>query len=154
MEEIIKLVEKGNFQVRKFRTWQEYMEDSAERLFQNGSVTDGFFAALVEREKKYPTGLQTMSITAALPHAEFQYVKTELIDITVFEKPVLFHQMDEPEQEIEVEAAFMLLLKEPHAHLKALQELMQLFQSEHFPEIRAVREKKELLNLLKEVELC
>ena len=154
MEEIIKLAEKGNFQVRHFETWQEYMEDSAKRLFQNGNVTDGFLTALVEREKKYPTGLQTMSIAAALPHAEFQYVKTELIDITVFEKPVLFHQMDEPEQEIKVEAAFMLLLKEPHAHLKALQELMELFQSEHFPEIRAVREKKGLLNLLKEVEPC
>lgn len=79
MEEIIKLAEKGNFQVRHFETWQEYMEDSAKRLFQNGNVTDGFLTALVEREKKYPTGLQTMSIAAALPHAEFQYVKTELL---------------------------------------------------------------------------
>ena len=40
MEEIIKLAEKGNFQVRHFETWQEYMEDSAKRLFQNGNVTD------------------------------------------------------------------------------------------------------------------
>lgn len=52
MEEIIKLAEKGNFQVRHFETWQEYMEDSAKRLFQNGNVTDGFLTALVEREKK------------------------------------------------------------------------------------------------------
>lgn len=154
MEDLIKLAKEGYFHVAEFSTWKEYMEVTAGRLYQLGDVTDGFSRALIAREESYPTGLETMSLTAAIPHAEFQYVNRELVDITVFNSPVAFHRMDEPEIEVSVEVACMLLLKEPHAHLKALQELMQLFQSKSFPKILKVKTKEELLELLKEVEGC
>lgn len=151
MEDFIKLAENGYFHVAEFSTWREYMKMTAERLHKTGDVTDGFSRALIVREENYPTGLETMSLVAAIPHAEFQYVNRELVDITVFTSPVMFRRMDDPEVEVPVEVAYMLLLKESHAHLKALQELMQLFQSESFPKILEVKTKEELLELLKEV---
>lgn len=154
MEDLIRLAQAGNFQVSEYATWREYMEKTTERLKEAGDVTDGFFQALTEREEKYPTGLETMTLAVAIPHAEFKYVNREMIDVTVFSAPVMFHRMDEPESEIPVRVACMLLLKEPHAHLKALQELMQLFQSEQFQEVVNVETKEKWVELLKGVGKC
>lgn len=150
MSTFYELINVGSFHRAKYPSYQAYLAATAARLTEKGYVYATFADALLKREEAFPTGLMTKTIAIAMPHADFAYVKKEAIDITIFEKPVDFKRMDDPRQSVKAEVAFLLLLKEAHAHLQVLQELTSLLQDPALATILTVQNKEELLRWLKE----
>ena len=101
----------------------------ADSLQAAGQVNDQFKAALLARERQFPTGLQTKTLGVALPHAAPEFVEHEQLGLLRLKRPVIFHQMGD-NAEVAVQLVFILALKEPQQQLAMLQALMQLFQNE------------------------
>lgn len=101
----------------------------ADSLQAAGQVNDQFKAALLTRERQFPTGLQTKTLGVALPHAAPEFVEHEQLGLLRLKRPVIFRQMGD-NAEVAVQLVFILALKEPQQQLAMLQALMQLFQNE------------------------
>lgn len=101
----------------------------ADSLQATGQVNDQFKAALLARERQFPTGLQTKTLGVALPHAAPEFVEHEQLGLLRLKRPVIFHQMGD-NAEVAVQLILVLALKEPQQQLAMLQALMQLFQNE------------------------
>ncbi len=94
---------------------QELFELFNKNLFKKGFVKKGFYRALIEREKAYPTGLNTGNIKIALPHTDTDMVTKEGIAIATVKNPVLFGEMGNPDSMIGVNIIFLLLIKDNKA---------------------------------------
>lgn len=102
----------------------------AARLHASGAVTDDFEAAVLERERQYPTGLPTV-IPAAIPHTDPQHVIEPGIAVATLCEPVDFGEMGgSGDATVPVRLVVMLVLREAHAQLEALQRLIQALQDE------------------------
>ncbi|MBB6217414.1 PTS system galactitol-specific IIA component [Anaerosolibacter carboniphilus] len=102
----------------------------ADNLQKYDFVKPSFKKAVQEREKKFPTGLPTMSIGVAIPHTDAEHVNIPAISIGILKKPVAFQMMGMPENTVMVEIIFMMAIRQSHAQLDMLQKLMGIIQKE------------------------
>lgn len=151
MAELVRLAGMGIFQKKSYCDRKEYFKDTAKMLLERGIVSREFETVIMEREAQYPTGIVTGTIPVSIPHAEFRCVEKESIVITVYKKPVSFFRMDSPEEEIEAELSFMLLLKDADSHLNMLKQLSGLLQSPRLREIRKADDMAGVLRIIREV---
>lgn len=93
-------------------------------LVNKNFVVNEFVQSLLEREKKYPTGIEAI-VNFALCHTEAKYVNEDCVYLLHLEEPVEFGDMVEPETTVKVSYIFILALKDPQLHLKVLQEIIQ-----------------------------
>lgn len=97
-------------------------------LIKEKIVKSSFKNAVIDREMKYPTGLEFEGYSIALPHTESEHVNKSQIAIMTLEKPVKFYEMTSLDKEIDVKIIFMLALKNSEQHIKILQKVMKLVQ--------------------------
>lgn len=107
---------------------EEALSYLSKHLYEKGFVKESFCEAIINREKKYPTGLQIREGGVAIPHTESSHVHKDAIAVGVLITPVSFQRMDIADQLVEVEVIFMLALSQNHGHLQVLSELMNVFQ--------------------------
>ncbi len=81
-------------------------------LFEKGFVRESFYGALIEREKSYPTGLDTGNIKIAIPHTDSDMIIRDGIAVAVLKNPVLFSEMGNPDNSLRVNIVFLLLIKD------------------------------------------
>lgn len=114
---------------------EDALRTLAAHLLDEGSVAEGFPAALLERERSYPTGLPT-PLPTAIPHVDPEYVHRPGLAIATLAEPVGFGEMgggtDEDGQvrRLPVRLIAMPLLTDARAHLRALQHLMAVLRDE------------------------
>ena len=114
-----------------------------------GKVTDEFEVNVKKREDIFPTGIQLEDFAVAIPHTDAEYVKEEFIAVAVFKEPVKFSSMEDASAILDVRAAFMLGLNQPHSQLEVLTELMGIFQNkETMAKIINSSSKEELENII------
>ena len=114
-----------------------------------GKVTDEFEVNVKKREDNFPTGTQLEDFAVAIPHTDAEYVKEEFIAVAVFKEPVKFSSMEDASAILDVRAAFMLGLNQPHSQLEVLTELMGIFQNkETMAKIINSSSKEELENII------
>ncbi|MFR4807674.1 MAG: PTS sugar transporter subunit IIA [Peptostreptococcus anaerobius] len=114
-----------------------------------GKVTDEFEVNVKKREHNFPTGIQLEDFAVAIPHTDAEYVKEEFIAVAVFKEPVKFSSMEDASAILDVRAAFMLGLNQPHSQLEVLTELMGIFQNkETMAKIINSSSKEELENII------
>ncbi|WP_347161254.1 PTS sugar transporter subunit IIA [Peptostreptococcus anaerobius] len=114
-----------------------------------GKVTDEFEVNVKKREDNFPTGIQLEDFAVAIPHTDAEYVKEEFIAVAVFKEPVKFSSMEDASAILDVRAAFMLGLNQPHSQLEVLTELMGIFQDkETMAKIINSSSKEELENII------
>ncbi len=92
---------------------------------------DGRFAEdVLLREKTFPTGLPTVPLAIAMPHADPDYVHGSAVGVAVLDSPVKFGQMG-TDGSIQVEAhlVFLLAIKEREKQVTLIGELMGLVQT-------------------------
>lgn len=99
------------------------------RMYEQGYVKESYLRALSEREKVYPTGIQTEHIGVAIPHTDSIHVNKESIGVAVLEKPVSFIHMGMEEHTVEAEIIFMLAIQKPERQLGVLQVITGLIQN-------------------------
>ena len=102
------------------------LKEVYDNLLEQGYVKGNFLSHIVEREHNFPTGLDTSTLgknipNIAIPHTEGEFVNTRLIVPVSLTTPVVFHNMINPEQPLEVKFLFMLLDNDPDGQAELLE---------------------------------
>lgn len=116
--------------IENAKTNMEVLTRMCQHLCEKGIVKDTYCEAILERERNFPTGLNTHGINIAIPHADVCHVNMASLCVAVLDPAVDFHAMDEPEDAIAVSLVIMLVLTEPHGHLEMLQKIVGLIQNQ------------------------
>jgi PTS system galactitol-specific IIA component len=104
---------------------EELLNIMSQGLIKNNFVTEDYFYKVMEREKKYPTGIQA-AVGFAIPHTNPEYVMKESISISILSNPIIFHDMSDPEKTVSVKIVFLLAFNKNEKHLESLQKIIEL----------------------------
>ncbi|MGD9475253.1 MAG: PTS sugar transporter subunit IIA [Eubacteriaceae bacterium] len=127
----------------------EAIEIAALPLLEKKMVKESFVAAVLEREKTFPTGLPT-SIGVAIPHTDSKHVIDEGISIAILKNPVEFRGMGNPKEIVKVEIIILLAIKNPAKQLGILQKIITIIQNKEMLEkIKAAQDPKRVYNLIR-----
>lgn len=115
--------------------YAENKEDLLRKLcsaaLDRGYIKESYYAAVIERENEYPTGLNTNIIKVALPHTvDKSHVLKPAIVAAKLRQPVIFKEMGEGEADIPVEIVFMLAVNAQKDQLTILHKIVGLFIKE------------------------
>ena len=106
----------------------DLLRQAAQRLQEQGHVKESYADAVIAREKIFATGLPTVLGGVAIPHTDVEHVNTPAVCIARLKKPVDFIVMGDDTETVSVDCVFMLAMKEAHAQLTLLQNLMGILQ--------------------------
>ncbi|MBG1273994.1 PTS sugar transporter subunit IIA [Lactobacillus paracasei subsp. paracasei] len=133
---------------QEFQDEQEYFEVVTQHLLKEGKVKAIFLESILQRERSYPTGLDTGEIKVAIPHTDYTNANTTQLVVTTFKSPVGFHQMDDPDYVIPVNVAIMILFNNPEKQPQMLKYIMGIVQSqENLHEIINTKDVKSMKQL-------
>ncbi|MFU0783113.1 MAG: Phosphotransferase system mannitol/fructose-specific IIA domain (Ntr-type) [Thermoanaerobacterium thermosaccharolyticum] len=124
------------------------------KLYENGFVKESYLEAIKKREKNFPTGLQLNRYNVAIPHTDPEHVVKPAIAVATLKNPVIFKNMANPLEDVEVSLVFMIALNEAHSQVEMLQQLIQLIQNDVLLE-KIIREDggDEIIEIIKNCTL-
>jgi PTS system galactitol-specific IIA component len=93
-------------------TKEEALTTMCKLLLSKGYVKDSFPAAILEREKLYPSGLPMEGHKIAIPHTDAEHVNESVILFARLAKPIEFSSMGDPDEKLQVQLISMFALKE------------------------------------------
>lgn len=115
----------------------EVIEVLAGRMHAQGFVAEDYGAQTWAREMVHPTGLPTKPFCIAFPHADADGVSESALGVAVLRQPVIFQNMADPDEGLEVSVVFMLANRDPQEQIQTLRNLAVLFgQPEKLVELR------------------
>lgn len=101
------------------------------KLMDAGYVHESFIDAALAREKDLPTGLPLEGeINAAIPHTDVEHVKKSGLAMATLKEPVVFQNMINKDEVVQVRLVFLLSLDQPKAQIEMLQEIADVLQNE------------------------
>lgn len=112
---------------------QELFDVVSSHLEKLGYVTPEYREKIVEREKDFPTGFKLdflegkEGLNVAIPHAETQYCLTKTVFYVKNSKYITFHNIINPEEELEMCLFFFILNNESGEQSNILAGLMEFF---------------------------
>lgn len=106
----------------------DLLRQAAQRLQEQGHVKESYADAVIAREKIFATGLPSVLGGVAIPHTDVEHVNTPAVCIARLKEPVDFIVMGDDTETVSVDCVFMLAMKEAHAQLTLLQNLMGILQ--------------------------
>ncbi len=113
------------------RTYEEALALTFTALHDAGYVEKTFLRGCIDREKTFPSGLET-EIHVAIPHTTPDHVKEPALCVLRLENPVPFGNMGDPEQTVQAEFVFNMALKDTDGQLDMLREVMAVAQDAAF----------------------
>lgn len=102
----------------------------AKSLERKGYVKESYCEAVIERERMFPTGLQTRVTGVAIPHADACHVNRTAVAVATLATPVNFFDMTQPERQLPVKLVIMLVIERSEHQVDGLQEIMKLLQND------------------------
>ncbi|SFV41378.1 PTS sugar transporter subunit IIA [Ligilactobacillus acidipiscis] len=130
----------------------ELLQKLSQELFKRGYAKDSFAAGIIQREKKFPTGLDTGTVKVALPHTDAKHVIKPAILVASLKQSVDFMAMGTNDQRMPVSLVFMLAIAEPKVQLATLSKLMGIFtEHEILNEIQTANSAPEIYQKLSAV---
>jgi len=109
---------------------EEALKVLADSLLEQEFIHDSFYESLINREVNAPTGLQATDMGIAIPHTDPKHVKQDSLAVAVLDKPVVFQDMVDKENSIEVKVIFLLGLSKSTKHLNILKQIIELIKEE------------------------
>ncbi|MDO4800436.1 MAG: PTS sugar transporter subunit IIA, partial [Bacillota bacterium] len=92
----------------KFSTSEEALSAMANHLVNRGICKPSFVEAILNREREFPTGLETLSgIGVALPHTDAEHVLCDRLAIAILEREIPFGAMGFEQEKVEVKLIVM-----------------------------------------------
>lgn len=138
------------FRNLEFLNSTEALNFLSSKLYEKGYVKKEYLAAILEREKKYPTALPSVDIKIAIPHATHTLVNNAALSIGILKSPIEFRSMGDSNIILNVQIIIMLALKEPHGHIEMLQKIVKLIKNpDALKSIVNASSIEEVLNKLK-----
>lgn len=108
---------------------EEVIRNLAGRLMYAGYVRDSYVESVLARERIQPTGLPLEGkFNAAIPHTDVEHVIKPGIAMATLNRPVMFRNMINPNEEVAVHLVFLLALDQPKSQIEMLQQLSQALQ--------------------------
>ena len=136
---------------------QEQLFDQVATLLEEKKVvTDTYRSALIEREKMFPTGLDMEFLgkdlpNVAIPHTDTIHNLTENVVVVRLAKPVTFHNMIAPDQEVEVSLLFFIINNSSSSQTNILAQLMDFFTGDgHLEALSKITEPEALYQYISE----
>lgn len=111
------------------RDAREAIHLGSELLLEAGCVVRDFERHVWEREKQFPTGLDTEYTGVAIPHTDSAYVRQSQIAFVSLSAPVEFRFMADAGQIVQVGLVLVLAMSRPHEQVEMLSSLMTLISS-------------------------
>jgi galactitol PTS system EIIA component len=111
---------------------EEAVHQLADLMYQQGYVKKSFADAVLEREKKFPTGLPTEEINVAIPHTDTEHTIKPAIGVGVLKSPIEFYEIGTNDKKVYPEIIFLLSIVNPEDQVRWLQRLVTLFQTKGF----------------------
>ena len=132
------------------KTDSEVLAFLASEMYKKNYVKEEYIQAIQEREKEYPTGLPSTPPGIAIPHANYEMVNKTTLAIATLKDPVLFHNMENNNEQLPIQIVIMMAIGEPHGQVEMLQKIVGIIQDEPLRQemIRAGNDTQ-LLELLK-----
>lgn len=131
------------------KEWRTVLEQMAKYLVKKRYVKDTYVSALITREESYPTGIKIPTgVNVAIPHADVEHVIKQALVIGVPKEPVTFHNIEDPEDTVDVEIILLLVIKDPNGYVAFLSNLTRLFQDKNFVNLVEKKAYKELADLI------
>ncbi|XKR49389.1 PTS sugar transporter subunit IIA [Enterococcus faecalis] len=132
------------------KTDSEVLAFLASEMYKKNYVKEEYIQAIQEREKEYPTGLPSTPPGIAIPHANYEMVNKTTLAIATLKDPILFHNMENNNEQLPIQIVIMMAIGEPHGQVEMLQKIVGIIQDEPLRQemIRAGNDT-ELLELLK-----
>lgn len=112
-------------------TWNQAISRTAKELYKKGYVKSTFEQHCIEREKNFPTGLNT-ELPIAIPHTEAEFVNESSICFLRLLKPVPFMSMEDPSEFINVQYVLNLAISEGKKQVSLLAKIIEIFQNVKF----------------------
>ncbi len=136
------------------QTSSEVIRALGNNLRDLGYVNDDFVEAALAREARMPTGLPLAgSFNAAIPHVDIEYVRQSALALATLEKPVIFQNMVDPEQDVPVQLVIMLALDQPKSQIAMLQQIAGILQNpELIAQLMAATTAQQILAALAQAE--
>ncbi len=122
------------------------------KLEEAGCVDSEHVQAVLEREKRFPTGLPTRPFCVAIPHGEGEGVNESALAFARLKKSVIFKNMADDKEELEVRMIFLIANNEPENQVKTLRRLSEMFsEPEQLLALSKINEPKEVMKMLKDM---
>ena len=116
---------------------REVIELLAGKMHAQGLVAAEYGLQTWAREQVHPTGLPTKPFCIAFPHADAEGVNKSALGVAVMHQPVIFQNMADPDEGLDVMLVFMLANRDPEEQIQTLRNLAVLFgQPEKLIELR------------------
>ncbi|MDR0921087.1 MAG: PTS sugar transporter subunit IIA [Lactobacillales bacterium] len=131
----------------KVHSEEELFQLISKRLEEKNWVNSGYFQGLVDRERKYPTGLATQFLNIAIPHCDTQYIERPFIYVVRTTQDLTVRHMGLNE-EMKTDTFLFLGIKEPSKQVVFLSLLMDMFQDSEFVlNLRSLRDEQAVYHL-------
>lgn len=106
---------------------EDLLEKISRYLCKKGFVKESFKEAILERERKYPTGLRIVPYHVAIPHTDPEHINTPFIAMVRPKQSIEFKEMGTDDQVVDARLVFVLGLKRSADQVELLQKLVDLF---------------------------
>ena len=111
----------------KVKDAKEVIDLLANRMYAQGLVSVDYGVQTWAREKTHPTGLPTKPFCIAFPHADATGVTYSALGVAILSQPVIFQNMADPDESLDVYLVFMLANCNPEEQINTLRNLALLF---------------------------
>ncbi|HAE61560.1 MAG TPA: PTS sugar transporter subunit IIA [Eubacteriaceae bacterium] len=142
----------NNYKCEKF---EDVIYALCQRLVEGKAIEKEYFDAVIEREKKFPTGLPTEPYKVAIPHASGDgLVLKSSLAVAVLNKPVnVIEAGSSVGKNLKVDIVFLIAMKSADGQLDMLRRLNEIFtKKEYLEKIKNSETPKEVINILQNVE--
>jgi galactitol PTS system EIIA component len=112
---------------QSFQSKQEVINALFELMLKGGYVKTSYLEAVLQREEKMPTGLQTQAYGIAIPHSDPEHVNCSAIAIALLDQTVLFKNMADPSADVPVQLVLLLAIAEKGSVTSVLARLAEAF---------------------------
>lgn len=131
------------------KTVEEFFTNASDILMERGYVKESFLDAILEREKKYPTGLEMPKIVIAIPHTDVEHINEPFIFINrMSNKNLEFIQMGTDDVIVKPEYIIILGINQKENQVGLLSGLMEVFDDEDFiNELRNAEDEEQIYKL-------
>jgi len=135
--------------------WREALTKICEYAVNNGYAKKTLIDAILDREKRCPTGFPVDDHRGvALPHEDVVHAKKPIIIIAKPTNPILFGRIDNAEKEIEALLIILVIVNDVKRYLNTIEKLTPLLKDiklvEKVREISLPELKHEILSNLGE----
>lgn len=111
---------------RNFKDSTELLSSIADELLFKGYVKESFKEGIMKREEVYPTAIQAENYCLAIPHTDSEHIEKPGIAFVRMNEGCDFKEMCTNE-DVKVNMAFVLLVKDKEKQVPLLTKLMGLF---------------------------